>query len=65
MRGHCEKGVEEAVLQQESVKGEVGVYPYWGHQSVSDMVEGEELHDCSVASVQVLEELQRVYSTLI
>lgn len=43
----------------------MGVYPYWGHHNVSDMEEGVELHDCSVSSVQVLEELQRVYSTLI
>lgn len=55
------EGVE---LQLESETGEVGVYPYWGRQSVSDMVEGAELHEYYVASVQVPEELQRVYLTV-
>lgn len=52
--------MEGAELQQEILRGEVGVYPYWGRQSVSDMVEGAEVHECSAASVQVLEELQQV-----
>lgn len=47
-------------LQQENVKGEVGVYPYWGRQSVFDKVEVAELHDCFAAPVQVLEGLKKV-----
>lgn len=48
-------------LRREIGREEVGVYPYWGCQSASDMVEGAELHECSAASVQVLEELQRAF----